>query len=214
MMLWGAWGDDFGETYVRRMFNMISRNVSVPFEFWCITDRNIEGINCFELPNDIASWHGRLPKFYMHSYDMPFDKGDRIIFFDLDMIITANIDNMILYDGGFCGVKAHSNKVHHVDGSLLSFVYGNTEFLWEFVSENLEICSNYYRGNERWILRDLLDSYDYWQDIFPNEFVSYKWHCKNKQLPSEAKIIQFHGKPKPHEIKGVTWIKDYWKNLS
>jgi len=42
-------------------------------------------------------------------------------------------------------------------------------------------------------------SWEYWQDILPGAVVSYKKHCR-KGVPSMAKIVCFHGRPKPWEI--------------
>jgi hypothetical protein len=30
------------------------------------------------------------------------------------------------------------------------------------------------------------------------------------RLPSEVKIIDFHGNPKPHQIKNWPLVKDHW----
>jgi len=42
-------------------------------------------------------------------------------------------------------------------------------------------------------------SWEYWQDVVPGAVVSYKKNCQDK-VPEKAKIVCFHGKPKPWEI--------------
>ncbi|MEA1909917.1 MAG: hypothetical protein U9M89_02770 [Patescibacteria group bacterium] len=48
---------------------------------------------------------------------------------------------------------------------------------------------------------------DTFQDLYPDDVVSYKAHCcegrnprRFKSIPEKAKIICFHGKPRPWEI--------------
>ncbi len=43
------------------------------------------------------------------------------------------------------------------------------------------------------------EHWEYWQDILPGSVVSYKKHCQNG-VPKGAKVVSFHGKPKPWEI--------------
>src|SRR5262249_6678812 len=45
------------------------------------------------------------------------------------------------------------------------------------------------------------------QDIFPGDFVSYKLDCQPFP-PLLAKVVCFHGKPKPHECED--WVTDVW----
>ena len=67
-------------------------------------------------------------------------------------------------------------------------------------------------GDQGWI-NMYRPSMDYFQDFFPNEVVSYKAHCvgnNNKvTVPKKAKIICFHGRPRPHEI--TDGLSKYWK---
>ena len=66
-------------------------------------------------------------------------------------------------------------------------------------------------GDQAWINR-FKPSVDYFQDLYPNEVVSYKAHCLNGNaavVPNKAKVVCFHGKPRPHEVKDV--FKHYWE---
>lgn len=40
---------------------------------------------------------------------------------------------------------------------------------------------------------------------------SYKHHCR-EQLPVDASIVCFHGRPRPHQAAWINWVKKYWKN--
>ena len=73
---------------------MVKRHTTVPFQFHCLTDDPVgldPEINAIQLPKDpwIKSWWSKL---WMFSPDMPL-KGN-ILFFDLDVIIFNNIDEL------------------------------------------------------------------------------------------------------------------------
>lgn len=39
-----------------------------------------------------------------------------------------------------------------------------------------------------------------WQDVLPGQVVSYKAHVKGKGVPKDARVVCFHGRPKPRDI--------------
>ena len=40
---------------------------------------------------------------------------------------------------------------------------------------------------------------------------SYKHHCR-EQLPADTSIVCFHGRPRPHQVTWINWVKRYWRN--
>lgn len=40
-----------------------------------------------------------------------------------------------------------------------------------------------------------------WQNILPGQVVSYKNHVRGKGVPADARVVCFHGRPRPREIK-------------
>jgi len=66
--------------YVGKLFRGLSRNTSVPFEFECVTASKYPG------------WWGKLEVF---------DPPERVIFLDLDTVITGNVDFLFEYNGPF-----------------------------------------------------------------------------------------------------------------
>ena len=104
--------------------------------------------------------------------------------------------------------------------------------------EHINIWEDYYNnnpraiaarfhphGDQKWI-QSLNPKRRYWQDIYPDQIISYKKHNKG-QRPIKEKIICFHGQPSIIEamskdtrnaqtgsIKKATWIKDHWRDSS
>jgi hypothetical protein len=54
-------------------------------------------------------------------------------------------------------------------------------------------------GDQGFIAKHVSD-WEAWQDLFPGSVGSYKNTWKQKKPPPEARIVCFHGKPKPYEV--------------
>ena len=60
-------------------------------------------------------------------------------------------------------------------------------------------------GDQHWITQMIPDA-----SVFPEGWcVSYRTHAQTG-VPQGAKVVVFHGQPKPHEFPS-TWVKDYWR---
>lgn len=220
-MLWGSWGNNWAGEYVVRLYNMIRKNITVPFDFVCFNDKfNATGeIQYIKMPDFVTEELSlNLPKFYIHSYLDEFI-GRRIFLFDLDTIIVNNIDDLLSYDGYFCGIEpfAPKNKNKYLAGGMMSFISGTTTWFWDMVIDDPEYwAENSNGGKERMILPELENQsdevFDRWQRLYPGKLVSYKRHCKkNDRIPKGASIIAFHGLPRPHQVRNLTIVRKYWR---
>jgi hypothetical protein len=202
-MLWGNWGGANPIQYVKNLRNMVARHTTIDYDFYCITDRQIDldGVNVIELPTHITKWKFNLPKFYMHA-DHQAIKGRRILFFDLDTVIVGNIDEFLLYGRYLCTIKPFNPTNWHVStpGGVLSFVGGETAWIWNKVKEQPEFWVKTTGGKERLILNRLepKGKWDRWQDILPGQLVSYKRHVVKGKDIGNARVVAFHGNPRPH----------------
>ena len=213
--LWGSWCDTVeSERYVLRLRNMLRRNSTMPYRFVCFTDRdellktNFDDIEMVRIPEIAKNLRKNFVKFWVYAKDNGID--GRVILFDLDMIILNNIDDMLAYPGVWCGIKAFRSTVHHLGGGMVSFQKKKCEWLWDELYNNREMWEMKCRGNERFVYEALLSSTtDTWQDLYPNALVSYKRQCLTG-IPKDARIVAFHGKPRPHEVMDK-WVKKYWR---
>ena len=202
------------------MYNMVKRNTTFDFRFVLLSDKpyKIENVENYLIPDYMFDGQFNTVKFYMHS-NPEYLKDCRVFFFDLDMLIINNIDDILSYDGVFCGIKPFNKRIDPsktIGGGLLSFLSGTTTFLYEDVVSDLKGWSNISQGGkERLILAQLLKDKgwaDRWQDLYPNKIKSFKrHHIKQGFISKEASIIALHGKPKQHEILNDPLIKKYWR---
>jgi len=139
----------------------------------------------------------------------------RILFVDLDTIIIGNIDEFAKYTGDLAVIRPFYRDTGLASG-LINIGPGSHSHVWEKFCVNPLAAVRYCRanaipewnfGDQRWLELNV-SSYDYWQDLLPNQLVSYKIHCENGP-PPDARIICFHGKPDPHDVTD-TWVHDNW----
>jgi hypothetical protein len=149
----------------------------------------------------------------------------------LDTLITGNVDHIISYNRGFVvlrdfftGLAQGLTSNDNVQSSIVSFNAHQHTQIWESFIENPQraVQSLHPHGDQKWIQKHQLDRL-YWQDIFPNQLVSFKVHCRNG-LPANARIVNYHGSPSIPEsfsqvnkaqwwtIQPQKWVEDYWKD--
>jgi len=201
---WGKWPIE----YVYKLNNMLERNITVPYSFYCFTDRHIPGINNIEIPAEVVAWKRNFTKFFVYSEDNPL--SGRIIMTDLDTVITGNIDHLIQYDGSWCGIRPMNNRFKtHRGGGLVSFRKEDHVWLYRDVADNIKRYSTKYQGNERFVYQQWFAESDTWQDLYPGSIASYKYDIL-KGNGIDAPFIAFHGRPRPHEVAHPI-VKEHWK---
>jgi hypothetical protein len=85
------WGNKFSADYVNRLSAMVSKNLTLPYKFFCLTEDS-SGLNSnikalpLSRPDLEYCWN----KLLVFEKDLPLD--GKVIFLDLDVVITGNID--------------------------------------------------------------------------------------------------------------------------
>ena len=94
------WGDKFSDDYVYNLKSMVERNTTVPHQFVCFSDRELEGIKTVKLIPGYEGWWNK-----MQMFNTDFRLGNRVVYLDLDTLIVDNIDWLLEYDGMFMGIE-------------------------------------------------------------------------------------------------------------
>lgn len=185
-------GGDFTAEYVTRLFYGVMTNSSRKIRFVVYTDSDED------MPGDKVSLTENLPGWWSKLELFRKFEG-RTVFFDLDTIITGSLEPLYDYDGPMAIIRDFYNP------SILStgVMAWNSpmQFLYPSEDEKRIIMENPRAMDQHYIVRKLTErkwNIDIVQDIIP--LVSYKAHCRDGGVPKEARIVCFHGKPRPHEV--------------
>ena len=220
------WGTKFPVEYVYNLKNAVERNTTVPHKFVCYSDKPIKGIETKLLRPGYKGWWNKLQLF-----DPANKVGERIVYFDLDTIITGSIDWLLEDKSWFMGIEdvgagnfwqPHLKNV--LQTGVMSWDFNPVSFIWgEFVMRFDEI-SERFRGDGEYLTtrinpyqRTLL------QHKYPNKLKSYKYNIYPGPPDDKTSIICFHGRPSIIQAMNEqivtpmatyepqSWIKEYWK---
>lgn len=188
---------DCGVEYVNNLYRSVQRNMTMPHRFVCFTDIP-HGIQCETRP---ISGHGWFAKLFMFK---EFTQG-KVVFLDLDTVITGNMDFVNDYQGDFAILRDFYRPDGYGSGMMIwkgGFGHGITD---AFVAEGQPDIP----GGDQLYIESKVASADKLQEVYQDKIVSYKLHAENA-LPDKASIVCFHGFPRPHQVGG--WVNDYWND--
>lgn len=217
------WGDLYGPEYVNKLYRAVERNTTHSFDFTCFTDdfEDIDAeIACRNLP--IKQLTGWWQKMYLFSNDIAIT--DRILYFDLDTAIVGNIDKMLEFDGEFAILRdlyvARRKPQAKEYGSGVMAWQGGWEFghnIWSEFWKNWEANSKTGGGDQKYLKRVIPHQLvTFWQDYMsPEQVISYKVHVRDipepkNVLPNDARVVCFHGAPRPHEVRNLDFMMEHW----
>lgn len=220
--LWDNWYDK-GPEYVDKLYYGIATNIHQGFNFYCFTDNINQGFKYKSYINFIKInltgklnilRHKNLRKLLIHNPDNNIH--GRIVVFDLDVIITGSLDEIINYQGNFCICRSPLDE-KTIGGNLISFKSEIwKEKLWDSIF-NTQIVKK-INGSERYFYRQALkgEQFDHWEKLFPDQIISYKHHMRNKkitEIPNNTRLIWFHGNPKTHvAVAQNSNLAKYWRD--
>lgn len=207
-------GDKYGPEYVAILRDMIARNASNlqhPCAWFCITDRPNElpeGI--YSIPHDrtLPGWWAKLQMF---SPKMPWDEGDRIVYFDLDVCITGRLEDLVERKG-----IIQDWHWPMFNSSVMVWDHGEHRQVWNGFSRDrttepappeiakLLPAGEINAGDQHWITEAAPD----WPTFPPEWFTSYRY--AQSWPPSGCKAVVFHGHTKPADIH-EGWVPNIWK---
>jgi hypothetical protein len=220
-------GNKYSREYVERLRNMVSRHLTIPYEFVCLTDDTvpIEGVKSIVQQSakyNQGWWHK------VHMFDPALLIQGRILYFDLDVIISSSINKLVEgYSTEFLGIRDFNRKFsptwNTLNSSCLSWIAGTQNDIWDQFQSNRDRALRMH-GDQDWIWSIARNRIKFWPDQW---LLSYKWEVRNRseidmtkrprrfsevrsvEIPSECCVTVFHGEPNPHDILDP-YVVDNW----
>lgn len=185
------WGEKYSSDYVNRLFNSVERNLTIAHDFVCYTD-NPKGVLCQTkpLPDGLRGWWNKLYLFSLNK---------NILFFDLDCVITGELDTLAKYHG-FAICKDPWSKGYN---SSVMKIKPNMAYVWnQFLNVRPE---DKMHGDQDWLNYCVKDA-----RLFEDGLCkSYKAHVQKDGL-GKARVVYFHGLPKQCQVKDQ-FVLECWR---
>lgn len=215
-------GNRYPIHYVAHLRSMVSRNISWPHRFICLTDdpTPIEGVELVNIKwTGLTGWWGKMALF------SPEIRGPGdCIYFDLDTVIVGSIDPLARL--ARTRIPAHplyvcenfTKRSGHPTwpcryGSCCMVLFDGTgrsifnQFMdWQ---EEHDRWPNMAERGDQQVIEQLEPNAGYLQDMMPDGFFVGRREFDDT-LPDGAAVMVFAGQRKPHNTDHP-WVKEHWR---
>jgi len=221
------WGTAYSEEDVNTLYSMIQRNTSFPISFHLFSnealpllDRKI--IRHSETAMNIAPEHNRYA--YRKEAGLCDDTlggltGQRVFFFDLDVVIMDNLDELFTYPKGdkFYIINDWHTRGDQVgQATCYSFVVGTLGFIRKtFEADPEPIIRKFGTASQEYLSSKVIEKFgplNFWPEQW---FQSFRFHClppgplrhflTPHQPKKGTKVLAFHGHPDIQDALAGRW---------
>src|SRR6056300_462458 len=197
----------YGSKHVNVLYQSIKRNTTLDFNFYCITD-DPSGLNpdikYIPLWNKCINLGGCYNRLFVFSKEMRKIIGKRFLSIDLDVVITGNIDKLLLRNEDFIinEYRSKNNFQHKYNGGMFMMNSGCRDQVWnEFDYHNSPKIIEQQKNkriltgsDQAWIQYVLGDN----EHLFTSEEDGvYDYNHLGPVLPNNCRIVFFPGKNDP-----------------
>ena len=211
------WGSRYGYEYVNRLYKSIKKHTQRSTKLYCFTDdsSNIDkNIICkplpkISLPETIAYTPWRKMSLWQYPlYDL---KGD-VLFLDLDLIITGNLDRFFDFKPGFyCVIENWTQLGQNIGNtSCFRFPIGKYASIFKEFQNNPSKYWKKYHIEQIYLSAQIKDQVFWptgWCQSFKHNLLP-SWPLriwKPAKLPQDTSIVAFTGKPDPDDVINGHW---------
>jgi hypothetical protein len=181
---------DYDVDYVEKLLAGVARHMREPYRFVCLSDVEVP---CDRIPLQ-TNWPGWWAKIEL------FNLAPPVLAFDLDTIITGDLSE----------IAGHARRTPFtvlrdfyrekgIGSGMMAWAEPLTFVYTKFADEPRRYMREHKGHGDQGFLEQTAIKPDRWQDAVPDQVVSYKVHAKNG-VPANARVVCFHGKPKPREL--------------
>ncbi|MEP6343564.1 MAG: hypothetical protein ABJ275_09630 [Maricaulaceae bacterium] len=216
------WGTRYGSDFVNRLWRAIQRNTARPTRLVCFTDNPNgvdEAVDCLPLPEI------NLPKTLINTpwrklavwQDPLADLQGDVLFLDLDLVITGNLDELFDFEAGrYCVIENWTQKGQgNGNTSCFRFPVGKYSHIYDRAHKDPLSVTSQYRIEQLYISREIEDMVFWpksWCVSFKHSLIP-KWPMnffKAPHLPRDTRMVAFTGKPDQDEAARGEWPVKHW----
>ena len=219
------WGTRYPAHYVNRLYAGVRRHSKRPVRFVCFTDdpsglvQDVEAHPLPEIPLPERFRWTPWRKLAVWQYPLAGLEGD-VLFLDLDLIITGDVDELIDHHAGtYCVIENWTQLGEGIGNtSVFRFRAGAHREVYERFVEDPDAVLSKHRIEQQYI-STLIPEQTFWPRpwclSFKHSLVPsfpMNW-VKTPALPDDAKIVVFTGRPDIDEAATGRWPAKWYKRF-
>jgi len=164
----------------------------------CLSDVPVPGVTTIPLRHNWPGWWAKIELF------STLIKGD-LLYLDLDTVVLGSLSD--LENIGATTLLEDFYKPELKASGFMFIKQEDKAKVWDaFIADpsgHMQRCTTRARWGDQGFLQDVLPAHT-WQQERPGAVVSYKAHCQ-KKIPYGARVVCFHGNPRPWAAK-QNWV--------
>ena len=219
------WGTRYPAYHVNRLYTGVKRNMTRPFRFICFTEDPsglVPGIEALPLPQiDLPEPFTWTPWRKLSVWQSPLAglEGD-VLFLDVDLLVTGPLDEMFDYaPGKYCVIENWTQPGQRIGNtSVFRFRAGaHTEVYDRFAADPQAVLGE-HRIEQQYI-STLIPEQTFWPRAWCQSFkhtivpkFPMNW-LKAPELPQDAKMVVFTGRPDIDEAAVGRWPAPWYKKF-
>jgi hypothetical protein len=205
-------GGVYTPEWVTLLRDGIRRHSTAPHRFVCLSDVDVPGVEVMPLRHDWPRWWAKVEMF------APWNEVlGRTFYVDLDTVPVNNIDDFLRYSGEACIARDFNFGVP--SQLAVNYAPGAYRHLWDafmsdpegWMADGDRMISPHFGDQVLMTKAHMPRPSVFWQDVLPGQLVSYKVDCRGGVLPSNARLVALHGKPKQCDFPEHHWISKAWR---
>lgn len=183
----------YNESWVEKLYRGFNRHLTCKFRFVLFTDKDRAVPHWIEM----VRLNAKVPDY--GCLIEPFRLNEPMILVGLDTIIVRNIDHLADYcmKANTIALPRNPYKPEQSINGVALVPAGHRRIYDEWRGEN---DMEYLR---KWPTAFI-------DDMWPGQVVSLKAHKVRKTGLQDARIVYFHGEPKPPSLMHLDWVREHW----
>jgi hypothetical protein len=180
--------------YVYRIKESIGRNSTTPFNFLCLTNEQLPGINTIPIRE-----YGQWAKMELCN---PMIEG-LVLYLDIDTVLLGNIDFLLQEERSF---MCNSNGQRR--SQIMCLNKTERGYVWDFWTDERSSIMKNFKGEGAvydFVLDEDIPSI---QEIHPKRVIDFGE--TNDFIPIGSKIVTFSNGDYPKNLEEDNYIKKYW----
>ncbi len=189
-------GGCYTAEYVEKLRAGVARHLTMDHRFVCLSDVPVP-CERVALTHNWPGWWSKLELFKL---------APPVLYFDLDTVIVDSLSDVarVAREHPLIVLRDFYREKGFGSG-MMAWATDQSATYEKFAAYPHGIMGRLGGRGDQGFLEETVarSAVRLWQEELPGHVVSYKVHVRDKEFPANARVVCFHGKPKPHEVKDL-----------